>query len=95
MLRLWKKQWPLLREAGKVAANPMQKQMLDLYAECFENGDLSKHIEGSRFWIKDKGPAVESYIGFIESYQDPFGTRGEWEGFVAVVNRETSASFKP
>ena len=84
----------LLREAGKVAANPMQKQMLDLYAECFENGDLSKHIEGSRFWIKDKGPAVESYIGFIESYQDPFGTRGEWEGFVAVVNRETSAKFQ-
>ena len=33
----------LLREAGKVAANPTQKQMLDLYAECFENGDLSKH----------------------------------------------------
>ena len=37
-----------------------------------------------------QGPAVESYIGLIESYQDPYGSRGEWEGFVAVVNRSMS-----
>lgn len=82
-----------LTEAIHHAANPTQVAMLRRYIASFRYGGMVDHIDASRHWVKDVGPAVESYIGFIESYRDPLGTRGEWEGFVAVVNKETSAKF--
>lgn len=82
-----------IRKAAENADNEYQKKMHDAYAKSFEEGSLLAFKESQRFWIRDKGPMVESNVGFIETYRDPAGIRAEWEGFAAVVNLERTRAF--
>ncbi|KAK9471076.1 peptidase family M49-domain-containing protein [Dipodascopsis tothii] len=75
------------------AANETQKKMLAAYVDSFATGDMQAHKESQKYWVKDVGPNVETNIGFIETYRDPAGIRGEWECLVAMVNKERTKTF--
>lgn len=82
-----------MKKAAENADNETQKEMHLAYAKSFEGGSLLAFKDSQRAWIRDKGPMVECNIGFIETYRDPAGVRGEWEGFAAVVNMERTRAF--
>ncbi|ETI21994.1 hypothetical protein G647_06064 [Cladophialophora carrionii CBS 160.54] len=81
------------KKAKKEAANEIEEKMMDEYAKTFSTGSIQAFVESQRYWIKDKKPMVETDIGFVETYRDPHGVRGEWEGFVAMVNQERTRAF--
>lgn len=74
-----------IKQAELNAANDNQKRMLDAYAKSFGTGSIEAFKESQRIWVKDQKPALETNLGFVETYRDPHGVRGEWEGFVALV----------
>ena len=82
-----------IRKAADNAENETQQKMHLAYAKSFEEGSLLAFKDSQRHWIRDQGPMVECNIGFIETYRDPAGIRGEWEGFAAVVNKERTRAF--
>lgn len=82
-----------MKNAQDSAADENQGNMVKAYVEHFEYGDVDVHKKSQEHWIKDVGPIVETNIGFIETYLDPLGARAEFEGFVAVVDKETSKKF--
>lgn len=82
-----------LTEAKKYALNDEEDAMHADYIKAFHDGSMNAHKDSQRHWIRDKGPMVESNIGFIETYRDPSGERGEWEGFAAMINKERTKAF--
>ncbi|KAK9432371.1 peptidase family M49-domain-containing protein [Lipomyces doorenjongii] len=82
-----------LAKAGEFSANGTQKAMVDAYVQSFQQGSMQAHKASQRQWVKDIGPTVETNIGFIETYRDPAGIRGEWEGLIAMVNKERTKTF--
>lgn len=82
-----------LTQARTYAANNHESAMHEAYVNSFHTGSMEAHMQSQREWIRDKGPEVECNIGFIETYRDPHGIRGEWEGFAAMVNKERTRAF--
>ncbi|CAR25670.1 ZYRO0A05346p [Zygosaccharomyces rouxii] len=82
-----------LQKAKEYAANDTQRHMLDQYIDHFTSGSSHAHKEAQKLWVKDISPAIETNIGFIETYREPSGIIGEFESLVAIQNEERTAKF--
>ncbi|OQV25420.1 Dipeptidyl peptidase 3 [Hypsibius exemplaris] len=75
----------------KCFPNTLEEEMTDGLIRSFNSGSVAVHKNASRLWVKNKNPVIESYMGFIETYQDPDGMRGSFEGVVAIVDKAKTA----
>jgi dipeptidyl-peptidase-3 len=82
-----------LDEARKHSANSTQDLFLLYCQEGFRTGNIEPYKESQRLWVKDLQPSVEVILGFIEPYRDPMGIRAEFEGMVAITNKEETKTL--
>jgi dipeptidyl-peptidase III len=80
-------------EARKYAANALQDSFLSNCQASFTSGDLEVYKESQRLWVKDRQPSVEVILGFVEPYRDPMGIRAEFEGLVAVTDKDETQAL--
>ena len=68
--------------------------MIQKYIESNETGDMEAHKDSQRYWVQDKGPVVETNLGWVEYYVDPENCRAFWEGWVCIVDKQKSEKFQ-
>lgn len=83
-----------LTRALQYVANDNQREMISNYIKHYETGSIEVHKDSQRNWIRDKGPVVETNMGWIETYIDPENVRAYYEGWVAIVDKEKSKKFQ-
>jgi len=66
-----------------------QKEALRHLIRYFKTGDPKDFEKYNISWVRDN-PTVETINGFIETYNDARGAKGEYEGDVNFVDKETN-----
>ncbi len=79
-----------LKKASAVAENDAQKAYIDKLIEFYITGSLKTFDDYSIMWAEETKSTVDFINGFIESYGDPLGMTGSWEGMVNFKNKEAS-----
>lgn len=79
-----------LRAAETYVTIKEQRESLRLLISYYESGELADFDKYSIAWLRDLDGAVDFINGFIETYQDPLGIKGSWEGIVELRDKEAS-----
>src|SRR2546428_8867560 len=76
-------------EKARVFADEAQAAVLDHLIDYFATGDPGAFKAYNIEWVKHDSP-VDAVIGFIETYKDPRGQKGAYEGIVHFVDTRTT-----
>lgn len=74
-------------------AEPEQAKALKLLMEYFRTGDPALFDQASVAWLAQDAE-VDLILGFIETYKDPRGIKGHYEGLVYIKDPEFSHVMK-
>lgn len=79
-----------LRDALPYAETDGQREALKHLISSYEGGGLKAYNEFCIAWVADVVSTVDFINGFTETYSDPLGLRGSWEGLVHIRNERAS-----
>ncbi|PTQ38966.1 hypothetical protein MARPO_0048s0075 [Marchantia polymorpha] len=82
-----------LKQALVYADNDCHREMVKCFIDYLQTGSVDFHKRSQLLWLNENDPSLEINIGFIETYRDPTGSRAEFEGFVAFVNKARTKQF--
>ena len=81
-----------LEMAATVAENEGQRAYINELIKFYRTGSLKTFDDYSIMWAEETKSDVDFINGFIESYGDPLGMTGSWEGMVNF--RDKAASYR-
>jgi len=83
-----------LLKASEYAENNAQRSYINKLMEFYMTGSLKTFDDYSIAWASETSSDVDFINGFIESYGDPLGMTGSWEGMVNFRNQDASKRSK-
>ena len=83
-----------LLKASEYAENDAQRSYINKLMEFYMTGSLKTFDDYSIAWASETSSDVDFINGFIESYGDPLGMTGSWEGMVNFRNQDASKRSK-
>ncbi len=79
-----------LTKASEYAENDKQKDVILKLVKYFKTGDLDDFDKYSIAWVGSLEGMVDFICGFIETYGDPMGMKGTYEGIVQYKDLEAT-----
>ena len=83
-----------LQKAATVAENEGQRAYINELIKFYQTGSLKTFDDYSILWAEETKSDVDFINGFIESYGDPLGMTGSWEGMVNFKDKAASRRTK-